>query len=244
MLSALGKTLAQMRDPSFRRVLLYSVACSLAVFLVLWILSWAGLAWAGGWLGDWMASQGYGEFWIGALTWLLAALAFTSIFFASFFLFPAFVSLAIGFFLEDIASAVEARHYPGLPPAREQPVLEMIADTLTFALITVAINLLALPIYLLLLFVPPLNLFVFYGLNGYLLGREFFELVAARRLDRPAAKRLRRQFRGKVFLAGVIIAFLLTIPLVNLIAPILATGLLLHLFEDLRKRTRSRAGDV
>jgi uncharacterized protein involved in cysteine biosynthesis len=87
-----------------------------------------------------------------------------------------------------------------------------------------------------LIWIPPLNLVLFYLLNGYLLGREYFEMVAVRRLDLPATKRLRRAFRGRVIMAGAVITFLLTIPLVNLITPIIATAFMLHIFEDLRRR--------
>jgi uncharacterized protein involved in cysteine biosynthesis len=89
---------------------------------------------------------------------------------------------------------------------------------------------------LVLIWIPPLNLLLFYLLNGYLLGREYFEMVAVRRLDPAATKRLRRDRRGRVILAGAVITFLLTIPLVNLITPIIATAFMLHVFEDLRRR--------
>ena len=42
-------------------------------------------------------------------------------------------------------------------------------------------------ISLLLIWLPPINLFIFYGLNGYLLSREYFELVALRHLDATSA---------------------------------------------------------
>jgi CysZ protein len=47
-------------------------------------------------------------------------------------------------------------------------------------LLSIALNLLALPIYAL---IPLLNVVLFLGLNGYLFGREYFELIALRRLD-------------------------------------------------------------
>ncbi len=89
---------------------------------------------------------------------------------------------------------------------------------------------------------PPLNLFVFYGLNGYLLGREYFELVAARRFDMAGVRRLRRAYRGRLLLAGAVIAFLLTVPIVNLVTPVVATGFMLHVFERLRRREAAVAG--
>jgi uncharacterized protein involved in cysteine biosynthesis len=76
---------------------------------------------------------------------------------------------------------------------------------------------------------------VFYGLNGYLLGREYFETVALRRLDPKRASELRRREKWRVFLAGVIITLLLTVPFLNLIAPVIATAFMLHLFESVRR---------
>jgi CysZ protein len=138
--------------------------------------------------------------------------------------------------LDDIAAAVERRYYPELPPGREQPLVEAILGNLIFIAVTLILNLLVLPLYFVLIFIPPLNLLLFYLLNGYLLGREYFEMVAARRLDLAATKRLRRDFRGRVILAGAVIAFLLTIPIVNLVTPIIATAFMLHTFEDLRRQ--------
>jgi uncharacterized protein involved in cysteine biosynthesis len=145
--------------------------------------------------------------------------------------------IGMSFLLDPIAEAVERRHYPGLPPARHQPNGEAIRGALVFTAVTLVINLLALPFYLALLFLPPMNLVLFYLINGYLLGREYFELVAVRRLDIRGATKLRKHFRLRVILAGAVIAFMLTIPLVNLFTPILATAFMLHIFEDLRRRT-------
>ena len=91
----------------------------------------------------------------------------------------------------------------------------------------------ALPIYF---FLPVINLLVFYALNGYLLGREYFELVALRRLDGSSAQVLRKSYQGTIFLSGAVIAFLTTVPLLNLAAPVVATAFMVHLFETLRRR--------
>jgi uncharacterized protein involved in cysteine biosynthesis len=37
-------------------------------------------------------------------------------------------------------------------------------------------------------------------------------------------------------LAGILIAVMMTIPIVNLFAPIVATGFMVHVFEDLKRR--------
>jgi hypothetical protein len=52
---------------------------------------------------------------------------------------------------------------------------------------------------------PGINFFVFLGLNGYLFGRTYFEVVALRRLDRGTARAVRRHFAGRVFIGGLVI---------------------------------------
>jgi CysZ protein len=42
-------------------------------------------------------------------------------------------------------------------------------------------------------------------------------------------------------MAGVIIAFILTIPLLNLVTPIVATAFMLHIFQRLRSRQQAGA---
>jgi uncharacterized protein involved in cysteine biosynthesis len=236
MFAALAKAFGQLSDPAFRGVLVRSILAALLVFILVWIASWLGLSWVGEALSGWVAEQEPGGFWVEVFDWVFGAAGVMGVVIASFFLFPAVMIVALTLMLEDIARTVEGRHYPELPPAREQPLGEAIAGALVFAAMTLALNLLALPLYLLLMFVPPLNLFVFYLLNGYLLGREYFELVAARRFDAPEVRRLRRKYRGRVMLAGVVIAFLLTVPIVNLVTPAIATGFMLHVFERIRRR--------
>ena len=241
MFSALAKSFAQVGDPAFRQVFLRSLWYSLGAFVLLWLLAWFGLAWLGEDLAAWLAASRPESAWVKVFEWAYGAAAVAGVLVASLFLFPAVMAGVMSLLLEEIAAAVERRHYPGQPPARAQPVGEALVSAFAFALVALALNLLALPIYLLLLFLPPFNLFVFYLLNGYLLGREYFELVAVRRYDAATAKRLRRAYRGRVLLSGAIIAFLLTLPVVNLAMPIVATGFMLHVFEGLRRRAEAAA---
>ena len=236
MFAALGKAIAQMSDPAFRGVLLRALLASAVLFIVVWAAAWFALSWAGDLLSDWVAAREWEGRTFAVLEWILGILSVAGVVIASFFLFPAATTLILTLLLEDIAAAVEKRHYPGLPAARKQPLMEALRGALAFAGITILLNLIALPFYLLLLFVPPLNLFVFYSLNGYLLGREYFELVAVRRIDAAVAGRLRRRYRGKVLVAGMVIAFLLSLPLINIAMPIVATGFMVHVFEAVRRR--------
>jgi len=223
LLSDLTKAVAQLADPRIQRVVWLAVGLALAVLLALGVALWLAIAqlhlvpWH--WLETVIeAGSGLG---IAVLLW---------------FLFPAAVSATVGLFLEPVATAVEARHYPALGKARNQPLYEAVAGGLKFALVALLVNLVALPIYVLGFFLTPLNLFVFYGVNGYLLGREYFETVALRRLDAEQAGELRRREKWRVFLGGVLITLLLTVPLLNLIAPVIATAFMLHRFESIRRR--------
>ncbi len=99
-----------------------------------------------------------------------------------------------------------------------------------FLLVLLAANLIALLLYALFFPVAP---FIFWGLNGFLLGREYFQMVATRRLGRAKAKALRKRHTGKIWLAGTLVAVPLSVPLVNLVIPILAVATFTHLFHRL-----------
>ena len=222
MVRDLFKAFAQLADPRIQRVVWLSIGLALGVLLLLGVAVWFAItqlhlvSWH--WLETLIeVGSGLG---IAVLLW---------------FLFPAAVSATIGLFLDRVAEAVEAVHYPGLSPPRPQPLSEAVIGGLKFALVALLINVVALPIYILGIFLTPLNFFVFYGLNGYLLGREYFETVALRRLDAKQAVELRRRERWSVFLGGVLITLLLTVPLLNLIAPVIATAFMVHRFESMRR---------
>ena len=107
---------------------------------------------------------------------------------------------------------------------------------LKFLAIVIGVNILALPIYAILLFLPPLNLVFYYVLNGYLVGREFYEMVAIRRMTPEEAIVLRKRFGGRVVIAGAIIVFCMTVPLLNLLIPVLAAAAMVHIFESMRHK--------
>lgn len=237
MFNALSKAFGQSADPAFRRVFLLSFLISLAVFVLLWMIASFTLGWLGEGVGAWVAANVSIEWIQIAADWLFSAAYIGALLVVTLFLFPSVMLIGMSFLLDPIAEAVERKHYPSLPAARHQPNGEAIRGALVFTLVTLVVNIVALPFYIALLFLPPLNLVLFYLINGYLLGREYFELVAVRRLDIRGATKLRKHFRLRVILAGAVIAFLLTIPILNLFMPIIATAFMLHLFEGFRQRT-------
>jgi uncharacterized protein involved in cysteine biosynthesis len=99
-----------------------------------------------------------------------------------------------------------------------------------FTLTAIGLNLLVLPLYL----VPGINLVLFYLLNGYLLGREFFVAMARRHMPINEAIQLRKDHSRIITLGGIGLAFLATIPLVNLFAPFWGVAMMTHLFHALK----------
>jgi uncharacterized protein involved in cysteine biosynthesis len=156
--------------------------------------------------------------------------------FLSCLLFPSVVYIIVCFFSEDVALAVETELYPYLPEPRNQSKREIIVVTCKFVTISLVINIFVIPVYAVLFPVSP---FVFYALNGYLMGREYFELVALRRLSPTKAQILRRAFRGQLFLAGMVIAFMMTIPIVNFITPVIAVAAMVILVEAWRNTLKT-----
>ncbi len=227
MLGALVKSFQQLSDPTTRGVMWRSIGLAALVFLALYSGAWLLIDWAGETVARSVGETG-GV--IDTVFDILAAIAWLSaMIVASWLLFPPVMTAVMSIFLEEVADKVEARHYPRLPAAREQPIWEAMKDALSLAGAAVLLNLVLLPVYLF----PPFNIFVFYILNGYLLGREYFELVAVRRLPRGAVRQMRQRHRTRLILAGIVIVFLLTIPLVNLVTPIVATAFMVHIFESL-----------
>jgi len=75
--------------------------------------------------------------------------------------------------------------------------------------------------------------------NGYLLGREFFEFAAMRFRPPAEARAFRSKHSSTVFMAGLLIAGFLAIPFVNLLTPLFAAGLMVHLHKKVSKRDPS-----
>jgi CysZ protein len=225
LLADLRRALAQFDDPRFLRAIGKGLAATLAALVALS----AGLVAFVGWMVPgtvtlpWIGEIGFvgtAAAWAAAGAMVLVSMALA---------IPA-AAVAVGFFLDDVAEAVEARHYPHLPPARPLSLAAQVAEGLRFLLLILAANLLAFGAYLAL---PPLAPFLFWGVNGYLLGREYFHLVASRRLDREAAQALRRRHRLRVWLAGVALAAPMTVPVVNLAAPVLGAAVFAHQVQRL-----------
>ena len=211
--ASFGLAVADLFTPPLLSILLITVALNLALLLGLWF-------------GIRFTLQETTFFSTGWLEWIIDTLGGLASVALLMILFPALATMILGMFLDAAAGRVAKRHYPWLPDGRDQPFGEMLAETFRFLAVMIVVNLVALPVYL---FIPALNIVVFYVLNGYLIGREYFELVAVRYLPGRDARATRARHRWSVFLAGVLITVGLSIPFLNLVVPLWATALMVHM---------------
>lgn len=228
ILKAFLAALGQMTDARFRSVFLTGIVLTLGVL----IGASAGFVWLAGWLvGDAVTLP-----FIGEVRWIDDAVSWGSIVLVavlSTFLMIPVASAVTSMFLERVAQAVEDEHYPQLPASIPVPITDALRDTVAFLGVLIIANLLALVLYL--IFAPAAPL-IFWGLNGFLLGREYFTLVAMRRVGRAEAKLLRSRHLVTIWAAGVLMAIPLSIPVLNLVIPILGAATFTHLFHLLTRQ--------
>jgi uncharacterized protein involved in cysteine biosynthesis len=233
MFGAAGKALAQIFTAPFRRVLLKSVGLALLILIVLGIALHRLIAVLGAQGVDW-ATGVWGTQWLwNFLLWIISFAAGLGIFAGAVFLMPAVTAFVGTFFADEIAELVEREHYSNAPPGRAVSFGRALAEGAKTALLAIAVYLAAAPFLL----IAGLGFIVMFLANAYLLGREYF-LLAAMRFRPPAeAKALRRERRADVFLAGLIVAFVVSVPVVNLITPLFATALMVHVHKRLSAGT-------
>jgi uncharacterized protein involved in cysteine biosynthesis len=226
--SSFFAALGQIGDRRFRRVLMLGVGLTFALLVavfaaLLWILQVM--------VGDSAVIPLIGE-----VTWLDDLLSWSSflvMMVLSVFLMVPVASAITSMFLDEVAQAVEDRHYPQLPEPHHVGFFEAVKDTVNFLGVIVAANILALLLYAVL---PVGIMIIFWGLNGYLLGMEYFTLAAIRRVGRVEAVKLRKRHRGTIWAAGALMAVPLSVPLVNLLIPILGAATFTHIYHKLTNR--------
>jgi len=101
-------------------------------------------------------------------------------------------------------------------------------QSVNFLGLVIAVNVGALFLYP---FAGPLIPVLFWAVNGFLLGREYFTMVALRRLPPAEAAALRSRYSGTIWLAGTLMAAPLSVPIVNLVIPVLGAATFTHLFH-------------
>lgn len=225
ILNAFFAALGQIGDPKFRAVLLRGVGLT----IVMLIAACAGAIW----LINRLSGDEISLPWIGAVPWLNDVLNYSGIFVVLIlpvFLMVPVASAITSMFLDEVAQAVEDKHYPSLPAVPGLPFSDNLRDALGFMGVLIVANLLALILYVIF---TPLAPFIFWAMNGFLLGREYFTLAAMRRIGREGARKLRAKHSATIWLAGTLMAIPLSVPLVNLVIPIIGAATFTHIYHKL-----------
>ena len=216
MLAAAGQAFQELFTPPFRAVLWKCIGFTVGL-LALFII---GLEWT---FGHFVQLPGWIETtveWLGGLALVVG----------SIFLVPPVTSLIASLYLDDIAAEVESTVYPSDPPGRPLDALPAVGLALKFFFVVLAVNILA----LFLLLIPGINVIAFYLGNGYLLGREYFELAAMRYVSGAEARVLFQRNLPMVYLAGVVISGFVAVPVLNLLTPLFATAFMVRVCRRIR----------
>lgn len=184
----------------------------------------------------WAALQGLAVYFV-ALPWpgIETAVAFLTGFALLIglgFVIAPVTSLFAGLFLDDIADVVEQTNYPQHPPGQAMPIIASVAMSIRFFGLVVLVNLFALPLVLFLGF----GFLIFFVANGYLLGREYFEMAALRFSDKPSVTAMRQRHGPRIFIAGLLIAGFMAVPLLNILTPLFATAFMVHMHKRIAAR--------
>jgi CysZ protein len=231
MIDAAAKALAQMFTPALRGVLLKAIGLALALIAivsivlqrVLTMFAERGATWA-------EQTSGFAPhaLW-SALAWLLSIMAGIGIITGALFLMPTVTAFVGSFFVDETAEAVEREYYAAQPAGRALPFFRALIEGLKIAWLSLLVYLCVLPF----IFFAGVGVIVLFLANSYLLGREYFELAAMRFRPPHEAKAMRIKNAPTVFLAGMVIALFVSIPVVNLATPIFAMTFMVHMHKRL-----------
>jgi CysZ protein len=223
--TAINRSWQQMLHPKFRSVFFTAItAAAITLTLLLFLLNsyWPDSISVGwGWLdkyGDYMSSAGF---------WFVAGAG-------SYLLFPGVVTMVMGVLTDKIADAVEEEYYPNRLGHRDVPYGDLIISAAKLALIMLTINLVFLIPYIILLIAGGIGfILLFVAVNGLLLGREYFEMVAIRHMSPREVTALRKSNSGAIFMGGALIAAMFMIPFLNILAPIIGAAVMTHIFHHM-----------
>lgn len=230
ILNSATRALADLLSPAIRPVLWKVLGLTIVALIALWLaVREVFVYWVMPWIEPYLPGLPAWAGWLTVVAGFVWAIGLAA---AVAMLIAPVSAVVAGFFLDDAADAIEKKDYPADPPGTPLTLAESLLGSLRFFLVVVAANIVA----LLFLLVPGVNLVIFFLVNGYLLGREYFEFAASRHLGVAGGRAFRSSNQGAVTLAGLLIALFLFVPLLNLLTPLFAAITMVHLFKGLGGR--------
>jgi CysZ protein len=231
MLDAAFKAISQLFSQPLRAVLLKAVGLAVLLIVIIGIglnRVFAALAASGATWAEQTSGFAPHAAWA-ALAWVLSIMASLGIVTGALFLMPTITAFVGSFFVDEVAEAVELETYPAEPAGHALPSFRALIEGVKVALLALVVYFCALPF----IFFAGIGVIVLFLANAYLLGREYFELAAMRFRPPHEAKALRKANASYIFLAGMVIAVFVSIPLVNLATPIFAMAYMVHIHKRL-----------
>ncbi|MGZ6021706.1 MAG: EI24 domain-containing protein [Rhizomicrobium sp.] len=222
MFASAGKAAAMLFDRDFVGTVLWSLLLTAILFVLLFAGVEYGLA----------HLPPLGSVWVNRFLELATPILLVL---AIFFLGAPVAAIFGSLYLDRIAAKVDAHFYPNDPRAAGTSLATGIGEAFRLIGLSLLINVALLPVDI---GVPCVSEIATILANGWLLGREFFELASLRHLSRQQSDVLRRKYSGKIFAAGLLISVLTVIPFVDLIAPFFGSALMAHLFKRLSHEER------
>jgi len=197
-------------------LLIKVVLCTFASFLLLGVGMWFALDWLFAWLN------------IQNGAYLSALLSLAIIPISAFLLFRVVAIAITWIFADDIIDAVEDRYYPQKAAFGKRPGVGAGVHMAVRSIArVVGYNLLALPLYIVLLVTGIGTAIAFMLLNALLLGKDLEDMLIARHgASQGSIHKLPRLLLGFVGTVGMLIPFL------NLLAPVLATAMAVHVVHS------------
>ena len=215
MFASAGRALSMIFDPAFFGVLIKGLILTILLFVGLFVGLQYGLA----------ALPTLGWHWVNTvINWVISA----GFFFLPIFIGAPVASIFASFFLDDISAAVERKYYPDDPKAPGAKFFAALWVGLRFALWVILVNILLLPFNI---FLPVVAWAFTLLVNGWLLGREFYELAAMRHLPVHEVDASRKRHSGAVTMAGIVIAALALIPIVSFVAPMFGVAFMALVYK-------------
>ncbi len=205
-------SLQSLSDSRILAVLFKSLALTFAAFAALGLVLWFVIGWV---LQKYNSDSGD----------MAALIAFAVMLLAGWVLWRAAAIAALWFFSDDIVDAVEDRHYPVLAKTGRRPDAAQSAKMALRSLgRALGYNLLASPVYLLLLFTAIGTPIAFLLVNGVLLGRDLEDMLTARHGQQHASFA-----KGPRLILGLLGTAAMMLPFVNLLVPVVATAMAVHM---------------
>lgn len=222
MFASARKALGMIFEPAFFGVVVKSFLLTLVLFAAMFAAVQYGVQHLPALRWPWLNEA------VDLIASMLVVLAFV-------FLGVPVAALFASLFLDGVAKKVERKYYPANADAPGAPFLTYVFTGLRFAAYVIVVSLALLPVDVML---PGVGSAASWVADGWLLGREFFELAALRHLSRTEADEMRRRHGFGILGAGMVIALLATIPIVNFFAPLFGAGFMVHVFQHYQRQER------